>query len=67
MKPYESVVEGLNADTTDADKVELKSLMAKTGDVLFTEGKLERLKELDLASYKIKHKEAFGEDFKEAK
>lgn len=67
MKPYKSVVEGLDAEATDADKVELKALMAKTGDQLFTEGKLEKLKELDLASYKIKHKEAFGEDYKEVK
>lgn len=67
MKPYESVVDGLDKDATDADKVELKALMAKTGDQLFTEGKLERLKELDLSAYKVKHKEAFGEDYKEEK
>lgn len=67
MKPYESVVDGLDKDATDADKVELKALMAKTGDQLFNEGKMERLKELDLSAYKVKHKEAFGEDYKEEK
>jgi hypothetical protein len=59
LKPFESVTKTITA-ATDSDKLELESLMKKTGTELFNEGKFERLKELSADSFKVKYKEAFN-------
>lgn len=64
MKPYESLESKLGANgKTDIEKLELEGLMKLSGHDLYMEGKLERLKELSVESYKLKYKEALGVDF----
>jgi hypothetical protein len=60
MKPFESVT--TKTELTDAAKIELTTLMAKTGKELWTSGGLERLKALSEEAYKVKYKEAFDEE-----
>jgi hypothetical protein len=62
MKPYESVVKKI--ETKEEHKSELQALAAKSGEDLYKEGKLERLKEIDTAGtvYKTKYKELFDEE-----
>lgn len=63
MKPFASVID--KTELSDTDATELKALSGKTGTELFNEGKLERLKELSASLFKVKYKEAFGEEPKE--
>jgi hypothetical protein len=59
MKPYESIEKKLN-DSSAVNQVELSQLILLSGNVLFDQGKLDRLKELSPAHYKLKYEEAFG-------
>jgi hypothetical protein len=59
MKPYQSIETTLS-DEGAVNQVELASLITLSGDQLFEDGKLDRLKELSLVHYKLKYKEAFG-------
>ena len=62
-KPYVSVVETIDASKIDySGNPELKELMAKSGQELWTSGKLDRLKALNADAYKIKYEEAFGKE-----
>jgi hypothetical protein len=65
MKPYESVVEKLNGGETTSDDPQVKGLLAKDGKELWRSGELDKLKRLNLSGYKVKYKEAFGEDYVE--
>jgi hypothetical protein len=59
MKPYQSIETTLS-DEGAVNQVELASLITLSGDQLFEDGKLDRLKELSPVHYKLKYKEAFG-------
>ena len=63
MKPFASILS--ENVLTDHDKAELAKLAAMSGDELFSNGKMDRLKDLDANVFKAKYKEAFGEDYKE--
>jgi ATP-dependent Clp protease protease subunit len=65
MKPFESVI--TKTEITDAQKIEVAKLMEMSGKELFTNDKLERLKELNADGYKVKYKEAFGSEPAETK
>lgn len=60
MKPYESIQNKLT-DESSVNAAELGELIKLSGEQLFNQGKLERLKELSPAHYKLKYKDAFGE------
>lgn len=65
MKPFASVL--TNTELSADDKTELGKLAAMSGDELFNNGKLDRLKELNGEAGTIflaKYKEAFKEDYK---
>lgn len=60
MKPYTPISTSLAAEGTED---EVKELMKLSGEQLFQkEGAFERLKEINLAGYKQKYKEYFGEE-----
>lgn len=61
MKPYESIQQQLSDDAA-VNAVELAALITLSGEKLFEDGKLDRLKELSPVHYKLKYKEAFGAD-----
>jgi hypothetical protein len=65
MKAYESIESKLTgAGKTPAEQHELAELVKLSGDQLYMQGKLARLKELDLEMFKGKYKEALGTEFK---
>lgn len=66
MKPYESIEQQLK-DNNTPEAIELAELVKLSGDTLFNDGKLDRLKALSPAHYKLKYKEAFGEEPKAEK
>lgn len=66
MKPYESIEQQLK-DNNTPEAVELAELVKLSGDTLFNDGKLDRLKALSPVHYKLKYKEAFGEEPKAEK
>jgi hypothetical protein len=57
MKPYTSVTSQIQLSAVN--DVEVAELIKLSGEELFKQGKLERLKELSAAHYKIKYKEYF--------
>jgi len=61
MKPYEPVTEKLTTGVGSDDPV-VKALMAKTGEDLWKSGELDKLRSLNAECYKIKYKEAFGDE-----
>lgn len=65
MKPYESVTSKIGDKADPVAAAEIAQLMAKSGNELYNENKLDRLKELNLAAFKVKYKECFDEDYKE--
>lgn len=66
MKPYTSIEGKLTTgDGTVDNSIEIAELMKLSGDDLYRQGKLERLKLLSVDHFKIKFKEAYGLDYKE--
>jgi ATP-dependent Clp endopeptidase proteolytic subunit ClpP len=61
MQPAGSVIQAI----TGAGKDELAKLSAMTGDEIYNAGKMERLKELDMQTFKAKYKECFKADYAE--
>lgn len=59
--PYQSIEKSL-ADGKEVNAVELAQLIAKSGNELFLESRLDRLKELSEEHYIIKYKECFGKE-----
>ena len=59
MKPYESIEKKLSGDAT-GNEAELAALIVLSGDELFAQGKLDRLKVLSPVHYKLKYQEAFN-------
>ena len=62
LKPYAPVTGSNDDGNDDGRALEIKALMAKTGEELWKNGGLDRLKELGAKSeFKVKYHEAFGE------
>ncbi len=68
MKPYESIAGKLAAGgASTAEKAELADLLKLSGEQLYKQdGKLARLKQLDMETFKVKYKEALGVEYTEA-
>lgn len=62
MQPYKSIQSQLQP-SDDAEKIELAELKKLSGRELFMKGKFERLKQLDIPTFKLKYKEYYGKDF----
>lgn len=63
MKPYQPIESQLGAQS-NANANEVAELCKLSGKELWKQGKLDRLKDLDNAQFKLKYKEAFGVEFK---
>lgn len=66
MQPYESLQTKLT-DNDATNQAELAQLITLSGDELFNQGKLDRLKVLSPVHYKLKYKEAFDKEPAEEK
>ncbi|MBX6361256.1 MAG: hypothetical protein IRZ03_14390 [Acidobacterium ailaaui] len=62
MKPF-IPIDQLLQNHSQVAQHELAELCKLTGRELYMTGKLERLKQLDEAAFRLKYKEAFGKDF----
>lgn len=64
MKPAKSLqVQFEEGAQSDSNKLAAAELVKLSGAELYRLGKLEQLKDLDLPSFKLKYKEAFGVDY----
>lgn len=63
MKPYHSVEQQLQGQEQKG-AAEVAELVKLSGRELWKQGKLDRLKELDQAQFKLKYKDAFGIEYK---
>lgn len=62
MKPYESIESRLSVASKD-NKIEIEELVKLSGNQLYMDGKLDRLKAVSPEHFKLKYKEAFGFEY----
>lgn len=62
LKPYMSIADQITSG--DSNAAELAELVKMSGRDLHMKGKFERLKQLNMAEFKNKYKEYFGQDYK---
>lgn len=64
MKPYQKIEGNIGGGNDEAKTAEVASLMKLSFDELFAQEKLERLKALDIESFKLKYKEGMNKEYK---